>query len=372
MMSDEQIGMYIRALNYSWVNDGIPADAETIFALFGPRRGAERAREWSRKGQRWVSQWSLVGSCFAPGEDGRLRNPRQEKEREWATERIDNSKKANNVKSFRSVSKKAMISSEDEFESSISGGLHSVSYSDTEQNIEKREERRDLSYVDFDTFLNIFSRHRGFKKPPAPVRDKARMKWREIYITDEQLGAALDGYYESEWGKSQSYPILGFLKDPESWISGDVPKAQTFSISVPRLEGSIPQPESATATETASALPSTAQEWNRIVVSGPQVQIWRPNRWDKAEFDGIMSDPDFNRNLPGLLEKCERALQSGSKWVTFEWLLKNWGKVLNGSLGSGAAEKPKSMSGTAERAIARRKREREQAEARAKEAQAVQ
>ncbi len=72
--------------------------------------------------------------------------------------------------------------------------------------------------LDWPDFLPRWNRHRGFRKPPKPQRDTAEQRWARVDLTTEQCDAALDGYYESDWGRKNNYPILGFVKDPDSWI----------------------------------------------------------------------------------------------------------------------------------------------------------
>jgi uncharacterized protein YdaU (DUF1376 family) len=74
-MEDSELGLYIRCLNYSWVNDGLPADPEEIRRAF---RDTPEA---------FAQKWPRVEPCFPPGEDGRRRNPRLEKERAQAIEK---------------------------------------------------------------------------------------------------------------------------------------------------------------------------------------------------------------------------------------------------------------------------------------------
>lgn len=67
-----ECGLFLWLLNHAWVNDGLPADAEKIERLM---RGT--AAEFRRA-------WPGVEPCFPVAEDGRRRNPRQEKERRAA------------------------------------------------------------------------------------------------------------------------------------------------------------------------------------------------------------------------------------------------------------------------------------------------
>jgi hypothetical protein len=65
-------GRYIELLNYSWLNDGLPAEPEMI-------------RRILRDGPEFEQAWAMVGPCFPVAPDGKRRNPRQEIERAKAT-----------------------------------------------------------------------------------------------------------------------------------------------------------------------------------------------------------------------------------------------------------------------------------------------
>jgi uncharacterized protein YdaU (DUF1376 family) len=69
-MSTEQVGAYIRLLCFAWVNTGIPEEA------------AQQAQIAGLPARRFASHvWPAVARCWDSG-DGRLVNPRQEKERQ--------------------------------------------------------------------------------------------------------------------------------------------------------------------------------------------------------------------------------------------------------------------------------------------------
>lgn len=57
-MEDCELGLYIRCLNHSWINDGLPADPEEI-----RRRFRDTPEEFARK-------WEAGGAVF-PGRGGR-------------------------------------------------------------------------------------------------------------------------------------------------------------------------------------------------------------------------------------------------------------------------------------------------------------
>ena len=107
-MEDSELGLYIRCLNHSWVNDGLPADPEEIRRAF-----RDTPKAFSQK-------WSRVETCFPLADDGRRRNPRQEKERAQA---LDKSSKASaNAKRAHSERSARASGSESESESSAVQG----------------------------------------------------------------------------------------------------------------------------------------------------------------------------------------------------------------------------------------------------------
>lgn len=67
-MDDREFGFYMRCLNHSWLNRGLPADLQEVARIIG-RPEAYVTRVWPR-----------VGKCFEEHE-GRLVNPKQEEQR---------------------------------------------------------------------------------------------------------------------------------------------------------------------------------------------------------------------------------------------------------------------------------------------------
>ena len=72
-MSLAELGLYLLCLDYSWINDGLPADEEEV----------QKTVRISRRN--FQSAFSAVEPCFPIGADGRRRNPRQERERDAAS-----------------------------------------------------------------------------------------------------------------------------------------------------------------------------------------------------------------------------------------------------------------------------------------------
>src|SRR5687767_2830230 len=72
-MDDREFGFYVRCLNHSWLNDGLPADLDELARVIG------RPKAYVSK------MWVRVGRCFFQRED-RLYNIRQEGQRETVRE----------------------------------------------------------------------------------------------------------------------------------------------------------------------------------------------------------------------------------------------------------------------------------------------
>ena len=68
-MDDREFGFYVRCLNHSWINDGLPEDL------------GELARVMQRPAGYVRRIWERVGRCFFP-DGNRLRNPKQESQRQ--------------------------------------------------------------------------------------------------------------------------------------------------------------------------------------------------------------------------------------------------------------------------------------------------
>jgi uncharacterized protein YdaU (DUF1376 family) len=83
MMTWAQIGLYVLCLNHSWNNNGLPADPSQICTLIRGRRSE------------FLQCWPGVEPCFPIADDGRRRNPRQEKERAKASSKQARTEAAN-------------------------------------------------------------------------------------------------------------------------------------------------------------------------------------------------------------------------------------------------------------------------------------
>lgn len=70
LMDDEELGFYLRCLNHSWLNYGLPEDLSEI------ARALKSPIAYVRK------QWKRVGLCFVLASNNRLVNPKQEEQRQ--------------------------------------------------------------------------------------------------------------------------------------------------------------------------------------------------------------------------------------------------------------------------------------------------
>lgn len=86
MMTDEELGFYMRCLNHQWINGSIPKDCDSLAKVLGKSRRVVR-----RLAQR-------VGCCFTESETpGRLVNERLERQRNQQLEYSENQSKAGRI-----------------------------------------------------------------------------------------------------------------------------------------------------------------------------------------------------------------------------------------------------------------------------------
>jgi len=84
-MDDREFGFYMRCLNHSWLNNGLPSDL------------GELARVMSRSRSYVEKIWQRVGKCFELV-DGRLVNKTQEKQRSTVREFVESRRSAANAR----------------------------------------------------------------------------------------------------------------------------------------------------------------------------------------------------------------------------------------------------------------------------------
>jgi hypothetical protein len=150
-----------------------------------------------------------------------------------------------------------------------------------------------------------------------------------IKITECELKAAMDGYAGSDWGKSQNFPLLGFLKDPHSWIA------------------------MATSGTTPQALPvdptrDFVAEWNAAVPAMPTE--WHGTRSPVRDLATCAADPDFYARFAEvcqLAQKAHVARGGDVSWLTFEWIIREkdgrvgWWRLLTDLKGTTIRTAPK-------------------------------
>lgn len=84
-MNDQEFGFYMRCLNHSWLNDGLPGDLSEV------ARTLHKTKNYVEK------IWKRVGKKFVIS-DGRFVNPKQEEQRITVREFIDSRRSAANVR----------------------------------------------------------------------------------------------------------------------------------------------------------------------------------------------------------------------------------------------------------------------------------
>lgn len=300
-------GLYIICLNHSWVNGSLPNDIKKIAKIANePVRIVKKV-------------WLEVSKCFTENADGQLVNPRLEAEREMVQEKRSKCREASDLRWNNNTTEppyEEVILDVSEELLQDADALPRASESDSvsssfEVNSEALTRARGPK-MSFEDFIPRWRRHLGFKKPPKPVLERARVGWRQVSIDSEQLDRALDGYHDSDWAKKEGYPILGFTKDPCSWIADSEPIEEMQLIS------------------TLSALQQldSMAEWNRM--TGENLSLGRfSSAEQKAIRDGERGIPEEKR-LP-VLERATKLKQAGCEFVNYKWLLtKGWPGVDRG------------------------------------------
>jgi len=90
LLDAREAGIYLFALNHAWVNDGLPSDPAEIGRMLKiPIRDFRAA-------------WARVSKCFHTCDDGRLRNKRQEEERNHAKAKSEQASKSVRARRDRS------------------------------------------------------------------------------------------------------------------------------------------------------------------------------------------------------------------------------------------------------------------------------
>lgn len=202
-MNLAEVGLYQLALNESWKRGSIPAEPKELAVLIR-RKPSEVCRAWPKVQPCWIN------NCIP----GRLVNPRQEREREKANELSIARSEAARISHLPSSRRVREVSAHAEHLQPYESVSESSPTQPTNQ-----EGTSTGARVDFATFMHRWKAHRGFKKPRKNIADHAEYRWQAVKITEEDLVLAMDGYQGSGWARQHEYPILGFIKNPHSWIA---------------------------------------------------------------------------------------------------------------------------------------------------------
>lgn len=203
--------------------------------------------------------------------------------------------------------------------------------------------------IDFETFSRLWNRHRGFKKPTKPVREHAAVVWGRVDITEGDLTAALDGYYASDWGREQGYPMAAFVKAPHSWIPRDY-------VSVEPQRAPAPDSATGSAKLDTGAVQSVSRdfmaEWN--VTHG--VIPAEYNRSKHVLLEIAANNPEFVRAFPQICEVGRKMVsargEDSASYADLYWMCStkagetrpNWWRLLFGNLRHMGAAEEKSKS----------------------------
>lgn len=316
-MNVAEIGVYVLALNESWKRGSIPDDPTALAGMIR-KKPAEVRKAWAAVRACWISN----------GKPGELINPRLEKERQFSIQRS----------AVASASSKKRW---DEHNAEASPARsESVSVSGLEpEECEKASTGARGETVDFGTFLHRWKQHRGFKKPQKYLIERAALRWQKVEVSEEELSTALDGYFAADWARKENYPILGFVKDPHSWIVRAAPEVELLPAPVDlppvRLEPVSP------------VLIDYPARWNELVPAKPVT--WDARRGAGAALRECEADPVFRERFDEMChiaQKIYATRGSEADWLTFEFAIRRngkgvgWWRVLNEFASMGKAKAP--------------------------------
>lgn len=145
-MTHEEIGLFHLALNFSWINDGLPGQCERIaLALRAPQEVFERS-------------WPAVSKCFRPDEKGRLRNARQEEERDFANAKSKKAKESADTRWAKTKEHDGMRTHSERIAQAMPRAYDSASVSSYEVLKEKNNVVKiDSEFADW--FESVWARH---------------------------------------------------------------------------------------------------------------------------------------------------------------------------------------------------------------------
>jgi uncharacterized protein YdaU (DUF1376 family) len=313
-MSLPEVGLYQLALNEAWKRGSIPDDP-TALAVLIRRKPSDVKKAWLKVRSCWIES----------GTPGKLVNPRQEKERELALQK--------SAAASASIRKRWIDAKSDPY-GRITTRSESDSVSGSSGSVRSNTDRATTrARIEPERFMRMWSDHRGFKKPSRGQRPRILEKMQTIDITEDELGPSMDGFYNSDWAKEQSYPIFAFLKDPLSWnepATYDPPAPLTGS--VPSSTGGAVQANYAVQNIDFVAI------WNTDAPSAPKAGMFSAQ--EQRRINSIQRDePDLAdnyRDVVGRVQAICANLHSDwkdeSDWFNFEWVVLkgNWGRVQRG------------------------------------------
>lgn len=314
-----EVGLYLLALNESWKRGSIPSNPKELAVLI--RRPASEVKK----------SWLKVLPCWIEnGMPGRLINPRQERERAIAAQRSENASR-----SARGLRAEVYLNEvNDRFANARIRALDSGSASSADSTVAVSENAstrvRETDLLDSDTIIQRWSHHRGFKKPNKALREIISEKLKKHGLTEAELTASLDGYYANEWAKAQNYPILGFIKDPHSWIV----RAALEVESTPEAVVTNPQPPD--ALQPAQTRINYPARWNELVPAKPVT--WDARRGAGSALRECEADQVFRERFDEMCriaQKIHEVKGDAADWVTFEFAIKTngkgvgWWRILN-------------------------------------------
>lgn len=312
-MNLSEVGLYQLALNEAWKRGSIPDDPTALANLIR-RNPVDVKRAWLKVQACWVK------SSVA----GRLINPRLEKEREKANAVSESRSTAAKIRhlppAFADANAPPNACANADANAEHLHTYESVSDSVSASRFKSSPEETTTSRarVAPETILRLWCDHRGFKKPARSQRGRIVERLAVIDLTEEEIRASMDGFYQSDWGRENSWPIFGWMKNPESWIT-----------SVPEGEEALgPMPEETIPSYMESA--GCSQRFRHFIglyaVSGkeiflPQVKavwaIWERMSEDQREGTISHAERTFPAKEADYIKSPENYLKS-QPWTAIQ------------------------------------------------------
>lgn len=211
-MSAEEVGVYWLLLCAAWLDDGIPDD-HTFLARIA-RVSVERFEE----------VWVLVGRCWKPDGSGKLRNPRQERERAFQVENRARRKAASDA---ANAAKAGRTGAESDTESEPN---RSPIDPLTQYPIPDARTQRPKPDTQDPRPDQTTAKPRGKRKPPTgPNADAIRhweAEWERTrlgtkYVVQPKDGVAVAWMLEHADPTEVQRRMSAMLEDPDAWIAAN-------------------------------------------------------------------------------------------------------------------------------------------------------